>query len=54
MVSALILLVFRWYILEIAERRSKENCSSDATSIYMCESNQELLENTIRKEFLIE
>ena len=56
MVSALILLVFRWHILEITEMwsRSKENCSSDATSVYVCESNKEFWENTIAREFIIE
>ena len=56
MVSALILLVFRWYILEITETwtRSKENCSSDATSVYVCEWNKEFWENTTIKEFIIE
>ena len=49
MVSALILLVFRWYILERTEilRKSKEKCSSDATRVYVCESNKMVLENTI-------
>ena len=56
MVSALILLVFRWHILEITEMwtRSKENCSSDATSVYMCEWNIEFWENTIAIEYIIE
>ena len=56
MVSALILLVFRWHILEITETwtRSKENCSSDATSVYVCESNNEFWENTTIKEYIIE
>ena len=56
MVSGLILLVFRWYILERTEmgRRSKENCGSDATSVYACESNKVVLENMITREFIIE
>ena len=57
MVSALILLVFRWHILEITETwtRSKENCSTDATSVYVCESNKEFSENTtIAIEYIIE
>jgi hypothetical protein len=57
MVSGLILLVFRWYILEITETwrtRNKENCGSDATSVYVCDSNKVVLENMIRREFLIE
>ena len=56
MVSALILLVLRWYILERAEMwtRSKENCSSDATSVYVCEWNKEFSENTTIKECIIE
>ena len=56
MVSSLILLVFRWYILEKAETwtKSKENWSSDATSVYTCEWNKMLLENTIRREFISE
>ena len=57
MVSALILPVFRWHILEITETwtRSKENCSSDATSVYMCEWKIEFWENTtIAREFIIE
>ena len=56
MVNCLILLLFRWYILEITETwtRSKENCSSDATSVYMCEWNKEFWENTISREFIIE
>ena len=56
MVSALILLVFRWHILEITEMwtRSKENCSSDATSVYVCEWNKEFWENTIAIEYIIE
>ena len=56
MVRALILLVFRWYILERTEKwtRSKENCSSDATSVYVCEWNKEFWENTIAIEFIIE
>ena len=56
MVSALILLVFRWYILERTETwtRSKENCSSDATSVYVCEWNKEFWENTIAIVFIIE
>ena len=56
MVRALILLVFRWHILERAETwtRSKENCSSDATSVYVCEWNKMVLENTIAREFIIE
>ena len=35
-------------------RRSKENCSSDATSVYMCESNKEVSDNTTSREFNIE
>ena len=35
-------------------RRSKENCSSDAMSVYVCESNKMVLENTISREFIIE
>ena len=56
MVSALILLVFRWYILERTETwtRSKENCSSDATSVYVCEWNKEFWEKTIAIEYIIE
>ena len=56
MVSGLILLVCRWYILERSEmwKRSKENYSSDATSVYVCESNKELSENTTSGEFIIE
>ena len=56
MVSALILLVFRWHILERTEMwtRSKENCSSDATSVYVCEWNKEFWENTTIKEYIIE
>jgi hypothetical protein len=56
MVSGLILHVFRWYILEITETwtRNKENCGSDATSVYVCESNKVVLENMISREFLIE
>ena len=56
MVSALILLVFRWHILEKTEMwtRSKENCSSDAMSVYVCEWNKEFWENTIAREFIIE
>ena len=56
MVSGLILLVFKWHILEITETwtRSKESCSSDATSVYVCESNNEFWENTTIKEFIIE
>ena len=56
MVSGLILLVFRWHILERTETwtRSKENCSSDATSVYMCEWNKEFWENTITREFILE
>ena len=56
MVSALILLVFRWYIFERKETwtRSKENCSSDATSVYVCEWNKEFWENTMSREFIIE
>ena len=55
-VSGLILLVFRWYILERTETwtRSKESCSSDATSVYVCEWNNEFWENTTIKEFIIE
>ena len=34
--------------------RSKENCSSDAISVYVCESNKEFWENTIAREFIIE
>ena len=33
---------------------SKENCSSDASSVYMSESNKEFSENTISREFTIE
>ena len=56
MVNGSILLVLRWYILERTETwtRSKENCSNDATSIYMCESNKEFWENTTIREFLTE
>ena len=56
MVSGLILLVFKWYILEKAERwkTSKENCGSDATHVYACEWNKMVLENTITREFIIE
>ena len=57
MVSGLILLVFKWHILEITETwtRSKENCSSDATSVYVCEWNKEFWENTtIAIEYIIE
>ena len=56
MVSALILLVFRWHILEITETwtRSKENCSSDAMSVYMCEWNIEFWENMTSRELLTE
>ena len=56
MVSGLILLMFRWYILEKAERwtRSKEKCSSDAMSVYICESNKVFLENTMSREFILE
>ena len=56
MVSGSILLVLRWYILERAETwtRSKENCSSDAMSVYVCEWNIEFWENTIAREFIIE
>jgi hypothetical protein len=56
MVSGLILLVFRWHILEITERwrTSKEDCSSDATSVYICESNKEFWENMTNREFIIE
>ena len=56
MVSALILLVFRWHILEKAEtwRTSKENCRSDTTSVYVCEWNKEFWENTTIKEYIIE
>ena len=56
MVSSLILLVFRWYILEKAEtwRTIKENCSSDATSVYSCEWNKMVLKNTITREIIIE
>ena len=56
MVSGLILCVFRWYILEKTEmwRRSKENCSSDATSVYMCASNKEFSENTTSREFILD
>ena len=55
-VSALILLVFKLHILEITEMwtRSKENCSSDATSVYVCEWNKEFWENTVAREFIIE
>ena len=35
-------------------RRSKENCSSDATNVYAFEWNKMVLENTITREFLIE
>ena len=34
--------------------RSKENFSSDATSVYVCEWNKMLLENMITREFIIE
>ena len=56
MVSGFILLVLRWYILVRTEMwtRSKENCSNDATSIYVCEWNEEFWENTTIKEFIIE
>ena len=56
MVSGLILLVFRWYILERTEmgRRSKESCSSYVTSVYMCESNKEFSENMTSTELIIE
>ena len=56
MVSALILPVFRWYILEITETwtRSKEKCSSDVTSVYMCEWNKVFWENMIAREIFIE
>ena len=55
-VSGSILLVFRWYILVRVERwrRSKENCSSDATRVYVCESNKVLLEKMTSREFIIE
>ena len=55
-VSGLILLVFTWYILETTEtwRRGKENCSNDAMSVYVCESNKECSENTISREFTLE
>ena len=54
--SGLILLVFRWYILQRTEtwRRSKENCSSDATSVYVCKSNKEFSENMTSREFILE
>ena len=56
MVTGLILLVFRLYILEKGERwgTSKENCSSDATSVDVCESNKDFSENTIAREFILE
>ena len=61
MVNGLILLVFRWHILEITEtwRRSKENCSSDAMSVYVCESNKNfektwLAESLLLSELLLE
>ena len=56
MVSALILLVFRWYILVRTEMwtRSKENCSSDAMSVYVCKWNKEFWENMIAGDFIIE
>ena len=56
MVSSLILLLLTRYILEITEmwRRSKENCSSDAMSVFMCESNNKFLENTTNREFILE
>ena len=56
MVSGLILLVFRWYIVERTETwgTSKENCGSDATSVYTCEWNKMVLENKITREFIIE
>ena len=56
MVSDSILLVFRWHILEKAERWrvSKENCSSDATSVYTCESSKMDLEDMITREFILE
>ena len=56
MVSGSILLVFRWYILERTETwtRSKENCSSGATSVYVCESKKEFWENTTIREYIIE
>ena len=55
-VSGLILFVFRLYIPEGTEtwRRSKENCSSDATSVYVYESNKEVSENMASREFILE
>ena len=55
-VNGLILLVFRWYILEKAEtwRTNNENCSSDAMSVYACEWNKLLLENMIARDFIVE
>ena len=56
MVGGSILLVFRWYILEKAETWawSKGNCSSDVTSVYVCEWNKEFSENTTIREYIIE
>ena len=56
MVSGLILLVFIWHILERTETwtRSKETCSSDATSVYACEWNKEFWENTTSRELITE
>ena len=34
--------------------RSKENCSSDATSVYVWEWNKEFWENTTIRELIIE
>ena len=48
--------MFRWYILERTEtwRRKKENCSSDARSVYVCEPNEEFSENTTSRELILE
>ena len=35
-------------------RTSKENNSSNVTSVYTCESNKVVLENTIKREFILE
>ena len=56
MVSGLIFRMFRWYILERTEmwRRSKENCSNDATCVYVCESNKDFSENMASRECILE